>query len=63
MTITIGFWFWPVALFIAGLVAAPVGIINDDSPSHGFGNGCLGVVICAGFWGVAAGLAIGRYFA
>ena len=63
MTITIGFWFWPVALAALGLLVAVVMCWRDESPAYGIGSGCLGVLIGAGFVLAAAGLAIGRYFA
>lgn len=63
MTITIGFWFWPAALAILGLLVAVVSVAMDDSPSYGIGTGCLGIMACAALWLAAAALAIGRYFA
>ena len=60
MTITIGFWFWPVALVIFGAVAF---VVSDRHDGGGIASGCLGALICMTCWAAAAGLAIGRYFA
>lgn len=63
MTITIGFWFWPIALVAVGFAGAIFDHIRDSEP-HGYldplGRGCLGVVFCAACWLLAAGLAAGK---
>jgi hypothetical protein len=65
MTITIGFWFWPIAIAVVGLLVAVVmAMLDDDGGYMGFGgSGCFGILICGACWLLAAGLALGRLLA
>ena len=57
MTITVGFWFWPIALVLVGVIGA---VISDIYDGGGLGSGCAGLVFCVICWTFAAGLVAAR---